>query len=93
MAEAPESDLYDITSIINNMFDIGIGSYLREARDARDARQKEEEVKAQIKELVSDDELSGIDIDGMSIGEVAKFLMGLPDWEEISQALSNIDMG
>jgi hypothetical protein len=39
MAEAPESDLYDITSIINNMFDIGIGSYLREARAARDARQ------------------------------------------------------
>ena len=93
MAKATESDLCDITSIINNMFDIGIGSYLLEARNARDAKQKEEEVKAQIKELVSDDELLGIDIDGMSIGEVAKFLMGLPDWEEISQALSNIDMG
>jgi hypothetical protein len=92
MAKADKDELFDITVIINRMFDMNIGTYLRDARGARDEKHKEERVKAQVKELLSEDDLLDVDIDSMDIGEMAKFLMSLPDWDSISKELGNIDM-
>jgi len=97
--EIPADKMNEIASIINDMFKSTIGHKICHARMIRDNKlyTPEKQVRNAVDEmrvngLIDPDDVSDVSFDDCTMSELLEILHKLPEWDKISEILSNIEI-
>ena len=94
---APEDKVDEVANVINDIWLSSIGTEIARARKERDNHAKDpaQQVRDAVKyyyDGLGTDAISGTNIDDCTMSELLELLQKLPDWEDLSKYLANLDV-
>ena len=93
MDSVPADETQDLASVINKIWRSQLGSYIMEDRKRRDKKinNPEYKIKQEVKRMLSVDDLPN-DFESFTLDRLIEFLTSLPNWDEVSEELANIQL-
>lgn len=96
---APEDKVDEVANVINDIWLSSVGTEIAKARKERDSNAKDpaQQVRDAVKSYydglgIGADAISGTDINDCTMSELLELLQKLPDWEDLSKYLANLDV-
>lgn len=94
MDSVPKSKALELAEVMNNIWGCTIGSEIWKARKERDESENkpEQQVRKAVSNLVPQEMAESAEFRDSTMTELLELLQSLPDWEEISRTLSELEI-